>query len=453
MEICTGKYRPFYSRLLKLALPIMAAQIGYIAVQLADAMMVGKFGGESPLPLSAVSFATNVGLLFFFITIGIPIGFTPLVGERFVQNRTPELRHYLNSAMLLFTGVGVAMMLLQLASVPLLYHLGQPVEVVDMAVPYYRLMAYALPFVGIYAGLKQFLEGIGNTSSAMAVAIVSNLLNVFLNWVLIFGHLGFDQMGVVGAGVATFSSRVLNPILLFACFVFDRRFSLYLSRVFSLRRFFSEAKSLFAMGLPVAMQMVLEMLAFSVTGVMMGWFGAEAISASQIMTSVGNASFMIIVALGSSTTILVSHCYGKKDFESMRMVLKASSSVALVWGVFVCAVFISLRHLIPGLFTDSAQVQVIAAQLILVCGLYQISDAMQGTYVGALRGMKDVRIIGFMSFVSYILLNIPFGYLLGFTLGLGPQGLTAGYFVGLSAAALFYSFRSWRNLRKMSSVQ
>ena len=170
------RYLSKVSGLARLALPVMLAQLGYIAVQVADTAMVGMYGGEEAVHLAAVAFGTSISWLFFFVCLGLTIGLTPVIGELFVQERKQEMAHYLQTSLALYPLFGVVCMVLQIAIEPLLYHMGQPIEVVEMALPYYRLMAYGLPFVMLYGSIKQFLEGVGNTKSAMIVAVITNVI-------------------------------------------------------------------------------------------------------------------------------------------------------------------------------------------------------------------------------------------------------------------------------------
>ena len=197
--LLSRKYFSKAGELFRLALPVMLAQLGYVAVQVADTAMVGQYSGADTTPLAAVAFGTGISWIFFFSCIGLAIGLTPVIGELFVQNRKQEMSHYLQTSLVLYPLFGLVCMGLQIASEPLLYHLDQPVEVVDMALPYYRLMAYGLPFVMLYGAIKQFLEGVGNTKSAMIVAVIANVVNVVLNYIFIFGECGFEAMGSYGA--------------------------------------------------------------------------------------------------------------------------------------------------------------------------------------------------------------------------------------------------------------
>ena len=447
-----AKYFTKVGELLRLALPVMLSQLGYIAVQVADSAMVGTYGGEDALPLAAVAFGTSISWLFIFTCIGLTVGLTPIIGELFVQKRKQEMAHFLQTSLLLYPIFGLVCMALQIASEPLLYHLGQPEEVVNMAIPYYRLMAYGLPFVMVYGAIKQFLEGVGNTKSAMIVAVTTNIINIALNYIFIFGKCGFEEMGAYGAGLATLVSRIVNPILLGTYFVCSKRYREYLALFSRKVEHWSNSLRLLKMGFPIAGQMVLEALAFIVTGIMMGWFGTEAITANQIGNTYGNCTFMMILSLGSATTICVSHAFGRRSVAEIADVVRSSLSMAIVWGTFVIVTFVSLRHIMPSLFTENKEVALLASQMLILYATFQLSDAMQCILVGILRGLQQVKSIAVIAFVAYIVINIPVGYIVAFHLGMGAAGLIVGYIVGLTTAAILYGVQVRRYLRYLRKI-
>ncbi len=446
-----AKYREQYVANLRLAIPVALSQLGYIATTFADNAMVGAYGGADTTPLSAVSFGGIIGYIIYFFGLGITLGITPLVGEIFVRGDRLGSARYLQSAILLYSVLGVVLATLQWSLSPLLYHLGQPTDVVDMAVPYYRLMALTLPPTMLFGAFKQFLEGVGNTKVAMAILVSTNMMNILFNWVFIFGHWGFAPMGVFGAGLATLIARILNPVLIIAYFVCVRKFREYLSLFSRAADMLRHSVTLLKMGLPIAGQMVLESSAWVVTSVMMGGFGSTAISANQIGVTYGNCTFMLVLSLGSAATIRVSHCLGLRDFAQMRKTISATLQMAVAWNIIVSTCFVAFRRYLPMAFSDNDDVVALAAQMIVLFALYQIPDAIQCMLVGVLRGLKDVRPIAYISFAAYIAINIPVGYLFAFTFGLGARGLIYGYVFGLSTAAVLYSLRVRSTLHKISA--
>ena len=445
-----AKYRDQYRANLKLALPVVLTQLGQILTQLADNVMVGRYGGSDPVPLAAVSFGGSVFFILCITAIGVALGMTPLVGELFVQGERKRSAALLQNGILFYTLLGLGIALVQYAAAPLLYRLGQPVEVVDMALPYYRMLIYSMPLMMLFFAFKQFLEGVGNTRVEMVVTIIANLANIGFNWLFIYGRCGLPEMGAEGAGLGTLLARTIAPALMIGYFCSRRKYRIYLEG-FSPRNYsWATVRQLLRMGLPISLQMFLESSAFVGTSVMMGWFGTQAISANQIAITLGNCAFMIVLSIGAATTIRISHCYGLRDMPQLTLAAKASYHLVLAWNAFAALVFIVLRHWIPTLFTTNDEVIAITSRLLVFAALYQLSDGLQNVSVGILRGLQDVKIIMPIAFISYWLLNLPVGYLFGFTLGMGPSGLFLGFTFGLSSAAVLLIRRIRRDVRKSS---
>lgn len=446
-------YKEQYRQNLRLALPVVLTQLGQIFTQFTDNLMVGRYGGNDPLPLAAVSFGGSVFFILFIASIGIAMGMTPLVGERYVQGDRIHSARLLQNGILFYGLLGVAMSAIQYAAIPLLYHMRQPADVVDMAIPYYKMLVWSMPPVMLFFAFKQFLEGVGNTRAEMYATIVANVANIGFNWIFIYGHWGFPEMGAEGAGLGTLLARVIGMAIMIGYFCARSRYRQYFGwfswRGFSLRRI----GELFRMGGPISLQMFLESSAFVGTGIMMGWFDKQTLSANQITMTIGNCAFMIVMSIGAATTIRVSHCYGARNFGELSLAARASYHLVLAWNALAAVLFISLRHVIPTLFTSNPEVIAITSQLLVLAALYQLSDGLQNVSVGILRGIQDVRIIMPIAFVSYWLLNLPVGYLLGFTLGMGPSGLFLGFSFGLSAAALLMILRIRHSVRRLRTAK
>ena len=444
-----SKYKDQYKSNLRLALPVVLTQLGQILTQVADNLMVGRYGGSDPTPLAAVSFGGAVFFILFIAAIGIALGMTPLVGELYAQGDREKSSGLLQNGILFYGLLGVAMAAVQYAVIPLMYHLGQPAEVVDMAIPYYRMLVWSMPFIMLFFTFKQFLEGVGNTKVEMFVTIAANLANIGFNWVFIYGRYGFPEMGAEGAGLGTLMSRIIAPMLMIGYFYSRSKYRVYLEG-FSPRNYsWASVRQLLHMGLPISMQMFLEASAFVGTSIMMGWLSKTAISANQIAMTLGNCAFMIVTSIGAATTIRISHCYGARSLKELTLAAKASYHLVIAWNLFAAITFISLCNVIPTFFTTNAEVIDLASKLILLIAVYQLADGIQNVSVGILRGIQDVKIIMPIAFVSYWLLNLPAGYLFGFTMGMGPSGLFLGFSFGLSAAAVMMILRIRRSISRL----
>ncbi len=445
-------YKEQYKASLKLALPVVMTQLGQIFVQLADNIMVGQYGGEDPTPLAATSFGSTVAFILFIAAFGIALGLTPLVGESFAQNKHRKTARYLQNGLVFYTLLGIVTCGLQFALIPLLYHLGQPAEVVEMAIPYYTCLSLSMVPLMIFFTFKQFLEGVGNTTAEMMVVIACNVLNVILNWIFIYGHWGAPELGAMGAGLATLISRLFMPIMIIAYFYRRAEYRAYM-KGFSLRNLSGiVVRKLVKIGLPISSQMFLEASAFVGTSLMIGWLGKVAITAGQIAIVMSNCAFTIVLSIGAATTIRVSHAYGTRNFKEMRLAAQASWHLVLVWNAIAAAGFLIFRNVLPTFFTQNAEVIEITSTLMIMIALFQLADGLQNVSIGILRGMQDVRVIAPIAFLSYIVLNLPMGYLFGFTFGFGAPGLMFGFTFGLGVAAVFLVRRVMKNLKSFNSL-
>ncbi len=444
-----SKYKEQYRENLRLALPVMLSQLGHIIVQVADNAMVGRYGGDDPVPLAAAAFGGGIFFLTFIAMMGITFGITPIVGELYAQKREVESTKYLQNGLLLFGALSIIATAFQYLLIPVMWHMGQPEDVVTLAIPYFKTLTWSLIPAIMFFVIKQFLEGVGNTKVAMYSVILSNVVNICLNYILIGGKLGAPELGVLGAGIATLTARIVMAAVIITYFTTSRKMAKY--RELFARVNFSKAatRRLITMGLPISMQIFLEASTFIIIGFMFGSFGAAAIGANQIGITLGNCSFMIIVAIGSATTIRISHCYGQRDFAQLRLAALAGWHMAAVWNISAAALYFTLRSQIPLIFSSNEDIINLAATFIIVIVAYQIPDGVQCIAVGVLRGVQDVKMIPLIALFSYWLCNIPVAYLCAFHFGMGANGLYMGFVVGFTIAATLLILRLRGRLRQL----
>lgn len=451
-------YLPYYRRNLRLAFPVMLTQLGGALVGLIDSVMVGHY---STTDLAAVSFANGVFFTFMVFAMGAIMGLTPLVG--FVAGKANggtaseddarTIAAYLRSGAVFTLLLSLAMVLILAAFIPLLGHLGQEPVVVEKAVPYYICIVLSIvPFL-FFCLQKQFLEGLGNTWVAMVITLIMNLLNIGLNWVLIFGHFGFPAMGATGAGIATLISRLLMPFGFYAVLHIKREWRAYVRwerpAHNALR---AQLRQLWKTGAPIGGQTVLETILFTLSFVIMGWLGKEALAAHQVANQIADFAFMLSVGVGSATTIRVSHQYGCGDLHAVRMASNASIHLILLMNTIGAGLMIGFRNQIPYLFTHDEAVAQIASTLIVFAGLFQYADGMQCVGAGMLRGLADVRRPMIHAFVAYILVALPVGLVLMFPCGMGAPGMWIGFIVGLSLAAILFHARFHRLMNELTAA-
>ena len=437
-----------YPRTLRLALPIALSQAGQLAVQIVDNAMVGRLGAT---PLAGVAFGGNVFFFLFIFGLGLAMGITPLVGEMYAQGRHRSTAQILQNSVALYAAVGLVICAVQMAVIPLFGHLNQPPEVIAAGTPYYRYLAWSIIPLMMFFSFRQFLEGIGNTKVAMTITVISNVVNIFLNWLLIFGNWGFPEMGAAGAGLATLISRIMMPVLLIGYFAWHHSFRRYLSFYTPGNWSGTSVWSLLSVGFPISIQMTLEGGAFALTGIMMGWLGTEALAANQIALSICNMAFLMVLSIGQATTIRVSHEWGHRNLAAIRRIARSSWRIGLVWNAFMAMVFIVCRHLLPRIFTVDPVVIDITGGLLVIVASFQIFDGLQSTTLCILRGMQDVKATSVVAFISYIVINLPVGYLFAFVFGMGPRGLWMGYVFGLGIAALLLISRYRRIIRRSTN--
>lgn len=422
-----------YSKTLRLAVPVALTQAGQLFVQIVDNAMVGHLGA---VPLAGVAFGGNVFFFLFIFGLGLTVGITPLVGELYAQGKHRSSAQFLQNSVALYTLIGVLICAAQMAIVPLFGYMNQPAEVIAAGTPYYRYLAWSIIPLMMFFSFRQFLEGVGNTRVEMVITIACNLLNVGLNWVFIYGNLGAPEMGAAGAGLATLISRTMMPLMVIGYFAFNQSYRRYLSFYHHDNWSGEKVRSLLSVGFPISVQMTLEGGAFAITGIMMGWLGTVALAANQIAILASNMAFLIVLSLGSATTIRVSHAYGVRDFAAIGRIVRSSWRIALVWNTTIAVAFVACRNVLPRLFTIDPAVIDMTGGLLIMVAAFQIFDGLQSTTLCVLRGMQDVKATSVVAFISYIVINIPVGYLFAFVLKLGPQGLWVGYVFGLGTAAL-----------------
>ncbi len=432
------EYLPFYKRNLKMALPVMLTQAGQITVHLADNIMVGQLGTAE---LASVSFANSIYILGMVFGIGFTQGLTPHIGHSFGKGEHNMVASLLRNSMFLNSIASLLLTLLMVAAGFFMSYMGQTEQVVSLGREYYNTVLFSiLPFL-LFFGLRQFSEGIGITKYAMYITLSANILNILLNWVLIFGHWGFEPMGVKGAAVATLISRVLMlilfVILIFRLECYRRYVKIFKAPLIQL----ALVKKILRTSIPLSFQNLVEITAFSMSAVMIGWFGEVSLASHQIAMSMSSFSFMIALGIGAAATIRVSHQYGYGDFKSMRMAGFASIHLSIVLMSLCGVAYILLRNYIPVIYSQDPLVRALAAKLLIVAALFQVFDAIQLASLACLRALADVKIPLILSIISYYFVSLPLGYFCGFVLELGTIGVWIGLLLGLLFAAALFLWR------------
>ena len=320
--------------------------------------------------------------------------------------------------------------------------LNQPEEVEALALPFLLIITASLIPLMVFQTFKQFVEGLSQTKQAMFITIAANLVNVFLNWLLIWGHWGFPELGFLGAAWATLISRVLMMVLMGGYVLTSKRYNDFKIQIFRFKPNWTLCQRILKIGIPTGFQFIFEVSAFSAAAIMMGWISVNALAGHQIALNLASISYMMATGVATAGMIRVSHYIGKEDYVGMKEVGRVVFGMVAAF-MFVCALlFFAFRFYLPTLYIDDPEVISLAASLLILAGFFQISDGIQVVGLGVLRGMEDVKVPTLVTFFAYWALGLPLGYLLAFKFAFGESGIWIGLLIGLTitAALLFYRF-------------
>ncbi len=417
----------------------MLSQLGHVMMGVADNMMVGHLGAKELAAAGLANVAFNVLLLF---GIGVSYAITPLVaradGEKDVNSINETLRH----GLIINVVTSLVLVIIVFFGKNILYHIDQPQEVVALSIPYLEIITFSIIPVLIFQTYRQFSEGLSNTWIPMIVVIGCNFLNIGFNYLLIYGHGGFPKLGLNGAGWATLFSRVVMGASLALIIYLAPRFRQYRPAF----RIGNYSRALFNkmlhIGLPAGLQFIFEVAAFDFSLVMMGWLGTTVLAAHQIAINLATISYMTTSGLAAAAAIRVSNEMGKGNLPALRQAGFVLIGMAITFMSVWAFAFILGRNVLPLLYVDDVSVIAAAGPLIVIAGLFQLSDGLQVVCIGALRGLHDVKVPSVFIFISYWIIGLPLGYWLGFKTGLGGVGIWTGLLIGLTltAAAMLIRF-------------
>jgi MATE family multidrug resistance protein len=422
-----------------LAYPVMLSMLGQVMTGVADSVMIGWTGAT---PLAASSLANIFFSIPLFFGVGVTYAITPLVAEAHGAGHPARISEVLRNGTLINVLTGLLLFSLIVAIEPFMHLMNQPEQVVNLALPYLTIIAVSIIPTMIFQTYRQFAEGLHSTRIAMLIVVGSNLLNIGLNYVLIYGELGFPKLGINGAGWATLIARTVMGAGMMLYVYYGKKFSAYrpgfqwggYSRTL--------INKMLHIGIPAGSQFIFEAGAFGFSAIMMGWLGTSALAAHQIAINLATISYMTTSGLGAAATIRVGHYLGQRDGNTLRRaaftLIGMGVAVMTAWALL----FILGNTWLPTLYISDTAVIELSATLLLVAAFFQLSDGIQVVCTGALRGLQDVKIPSLLIFVSYWIIALPLGYVLAFTLHLGPTGIWAGLLIGLTltAGAMVYRF-------------
>lgn len=380
----------------------------------------------------------NLFILAILLTLGYSVGAVSQIGALYSQKRKERIVSILKSSILADSLQGLLIVLALIGLYVALPYMGQPDELVPLMRPYLVIQIASLPFMAVSNAFKQTTDSINDTAVSMTIMLIGNVWNVFFNWVLIFGHFGAPEMGIIGAAWATFSSRVVIFILSVLVFFVRPKYKQYTQYWHTAKLNRKDVFLLNRLGWPIAIQMGMETASFSLVAILIGWLGTNNLAAHQVMLNIANAIFMFYVGISNAVSIRVSNYNGLNSMQGVRHAAFAGYHIILALGIVLSIIAFSFRHDVSLLFTDNEEVANIVAVLAFPLVLYQFGDGMQCTFANALRGLGDVKKLMWYSFLAYIVISLPLSYIFGITLHWGTFGIWMGFPFGLTAAAILY---------------
>lgn len=433
--------------IVRLSIPLIVGQLGVIVQQFADTAMVGHYGTAE---LSAAGFVGTVFNMFIFFLLGISYSTTPVVGSFFGRGEMADASGTLRESLL----VNLCTALMVMLPLTWLYFhielLNQPVELIPVARPYFLTILLSLPFLSVFNTFKQFSDALGETRMPMWVMLAANALNIVLNIPLIFGCpvIGIPPLGLLGAGIATLASRVFMAVAMGALVFFHKVYRpvVGIPGHVTLRGVWR----LWAIGLPISLQLCLETASFNVSGIFMGWIGTVPLAAHQVMCTIATLCFQVVYGIGAAAAVRVSQYAGRSEWDEVRCVAYTAFALAGCCVLLISSgIVIGIRPL-TALFTTNGEVSLMVTALLLPFIFYQMGDCLQIVFANVLRGIARVRTMMWSAFVAYVLVSIPLSYAFAFLFGLGAVGVWWGIPFGLTTAGVLFHREFRKALREHS---
>ena len=429
---------------LKLAYPIIIGMVGHTLVAFIDNVMVGKLGTSQ---LAAISLGNSFIFLAMSFGIGFSTAITPLIAESNAKNNIKNIKTILSNGIIICFILGVILSLIVLLSKPLIYSLGQPDNVVQLAFPYITWVAISLFPLVLFQSFKQFSDGLALTKIAMISTIIANMINIIINYILIYGKLGFPKMELVGAGIGTLISRISMVIIIVVLIKSNKKISKYISGFFYLDYSSFNIKKIINLGYPSALQMMFE-VGFFISGIWVcGIIGTNYQAANQIALNLSTITFMVALGLSIAATIRIGNQKGLNDFVNLRRIAISFFFMIILIEILFAIIFLLASNLLPWLYLekissyDIMETANIASKLLLIVALFQIFDGIQIVAQGSLRGIQDVKTPSLICFFSYVCFGIPIMTYLGLYTEFKALGVWIGFLVGLAIASILLSIR------------
>lgn len=440
-------YKQEAKTMLQLGYPIVISQLGIVAMGVADTIQVGQIEGKSALSVSASGLVNSLVFtvaIVPLITLGIV---APMISKAKAEQDDAKIRLLFQSGMRISWFLGGITVLLCLIMSFFFDKLGQASEVVSLAFYYNILMSVSMIPLLLFVALRQLSDGLGRTKMAMVITISAVFLNILLNYFLINGIGFFPRLELIGSGIATSVSRVYMAVALWFLIHNEAEFKTYTIKA---KDDFSQSiKKILSIGIPSGLQGFFEVGVFSAAVVIIGWYGKYQQAAHTIAISMCSVTYMMVTGIASAGGIRVGHFWGLKDRKQMMIAGNTALSISGSFMAVCAAVFFIFPQFLIGLYTKDAEVVPCATVLLLLGGIFQLSDGLQATALGILRGISDVNFPTFVTLFAYWIVGLPIGYLLGNYFDLQAAGIWIGLTLGLTASAILLCWRFFKMIKKV----
>lgn len=433
----------------KLGWPIILSNLTQVSLPIIDGVMVGSIDSNQ---LAAASLVINLISIPILLCMGLPMAISPLVSAALGKSDYKSPLEILVNGM--FVG-GIFALVIALVfhfGKEVVFHLGQDIEVARIAQDYLVIIAWRLVPFALFSSISRFAQGLGNTKLVMTLNLITIPMNILLNYILIFGHWGMPALELKGAGYGTLLTQVIALLIFIAVILRSDKFAAYrndLGQAFRIK--LSRIREITKIGLPVGIQLSLETGAFAFSGLMAGWLGSQHQAAHQIGIYISSLTYVVSIGVCTAGSIRVAYFFGKKDWDAVFSIGRSTVFLALFFGLVFSFLLLAGYSFIPNLFTKELEVIQLAKIVLVMTALFQLSDAVQATSAGILRGMQDVKVPTYLSLIAYWGIGIPVAYLFAFILDWGISGLWIGLVLGLSFNALLLTIRFFKKVAQAKS--
>lgn len=431
-------YKQHIKNTASLALPVIIGQLGHVMMGVVDSVMLGKIGA---VPLAASAIANGLFFLIFVIGLGITFAISPIVAISSGAKKKHEFSNILQQSLFSNIIIGILLTVVTFFIADLIDYLDQPKEVAIQANLFLKIIGLSMIPLMIFQTFKQFIEGMSIMIPAMVISIFANVVNYIGNWIFVFGNLGFPKLGLVGSGYSTLITRIFMAAVLLFYVMKANRFKEYNLSLFLKRIDFALITKILRLGFPSGAQYFFEIGAFSFSAIMIGWLGTTALASHQIAINLASMTYMAATGISSAAAIRVGNGVGSENIIETRRSGFSALILTVSMMSFFALMFILFNNFFPLLYIKDNSVVSIASSLLIIAAFFQIFDGSQAVGLGMLRGLMDVRIPTIITFIAYWILMIPSGYILGFKMQLGIQGIWFGYILGLAFSAILLNFR------------